>query len=104
GVVTGTILSFELGLLWPSFMATFGEAFGLGFTLEAFSLFPGAVFIAVQVSGWDRLSPRVHFLSGIPVAIAGFTGSLTVISVNAWMNNPSGFTLEGGRVADVRPL
>jgi cytochrome d ubiquinol oxidase subunit I len=104
GVVTGTILSFELGLLWPSFMATFGEVFGLGFTLEAFSFFTEAIFIAVYVYGWDRLSPRAHFLSGIPVAIAGFTGSLTVISVNAWMNNPSGFTLEEGRVTDVRPL
>ena len=104
GVVTGTILSFELGLLWPNFMATFGEVFGLGFTLEAFSFFVEAIFIAIYVYGWDRLSPRAHFLSGIPVVIAGFTGSLMVITVNAWMNNPTGFTLEGGRVSDVRPL
>ena len=104
GVVTGTILSFELGLLWPNFMATFGEVFGLGFTLEAFSFFTEAIFIAIYVYGWDRLSPRAHFLSGVPVVVAGFTGSLTVISVNAWMNNPSGFTLERGRVTDVRPL
>jgi cytochrome bd ubiquinol oxidase subunit I len=104
GVVTGTILSFELGLLWPNFMATFGEVFGLGFTLEAFSFFTEAIFIAIYVYGWDRLSPRAHFLSGVPVVVAGFTGSLTVISVNAWMNNPSGFTLERGRVSDVRPL
>jgi cytochrome bd ubiquinol oxidase subunit I len=104
GVVTGTILSFELGLLWPGFMATFADVFGLGFTLEAFSFFVEAIFIAIYVYGWDRLSPRAHFLSGIPVVVAGFTGSLTVISVNAWMNNPSGFTLEGGRVTDVRPL
>jgi cytochrome d ubiquinol oxidase subunit I len=104
GVVTGTILSFELGLLWPSFMATFGEVFGLGFTLEAFSFFVEAIFIAIYVYGWDRLSARTHFLAGVPVVIAGFTGSLMVILVNAWMNNPSGFTLEGGRVTDVRPL
>ncbi|HWM14732.1 MAG TPA: cytochrome ubiquinol oxidase subunit I [Gaiellaceae bacterium] len=104
GVVTGTILSFELGLLWPNFMATFGEVFGLGFTLEAFSFFVEAIFIAIYVYGWDRLSPWAHFLSGIPVVIAGFTGSLMVITVNAWMNNPTGFTLEGGRVSDVRPL
>jgi len=104
GVVTGTILSFELGLLWPSFMATFGEVFGLGFTLEAFSFFTEAIFIAVYVYGWDRLSPRAHFLAGLPIVLAGFTGSLTVISVNAWMNDPSGFTLERGRVTDVRPL
>jgi len=104
GVVTGTILSFELGLLWPNFMATFGEVFGLGFTLEAFSFFVEAIFIAIYVYGWDRLSPRAHFLTGIPVVVAGFTGSLMVITVNAWMNNPSGFTLERGRVSDVRPL
>jgi cytochrome bd ubiquinol oxidase subunit I len=104
GVVTGTILSFELGLLWPNFMATFGEVFGLGFTLEAFSFFTEAIFIAVYVYGWDRLSPRAHFLTGIPVVIAGFTGSLMVITVNAWMNSPSGFSLEGGRVTDVRPV
>jgi cytochrome bd ubiquinol oxidase subunit I len=104
GVVTGTILSFELGLLWPNFMATFGEVFGLGFTLEAFSFFIEAIFIAIYVYGWDRLSPWAHFLSGIPVVVAGFMGSLMVITVNAWMNSPSGFTLEGGRVSDVRPL
>jgi cytochrome bd ubiquinol oxidase subunit I len=104
GVVTGTILSFELGLLWPGFMATFGEVFGLGFTLEAFSFFVEAIFIAIYVYGWDRLSARAHFLAGIPVVAAGFTGSLMVISVNAWMNSPSGFTLEEGRVTDVRPL
>lgn len=104
GVVTGTILSFELGLLWPNFTAIFGEVFGLGFTLEAFSFFIEAIFIAVYVYGWDRLSRRAHFLSGVPIVIAGFTGSLTVITVNAWMNSPSGFTLEAGRVTDVRPL
>jgi cytochrome bd ubiquinol oxidase subunit I len=104
GVVTGTILSFELGLLWPNFMATFGEVFGLGFTLEAFSFFVEAIFIAIYVYGWDRLSPRAHFLSGIPVVLAGFTGSLMVLTVNAWMNSPGGFTLVGGRVSDVRPL
>jgi cytochrome bd ubiquinol oxidase subunit I len=104
GVVTGTILSFELGLLWPNFMATFGEVFGLGFTLEAFSFFVEAIFIAIYVYGWDRLSPRAHFLSGIPVVVAGFTGSLMVLTVNAWMNSPGGFTLEDGRVSDVRPL
>jgi cytochrome bd ubiquinol oxidase subunit I len=104
GVVTGTILSFELGLLWPNFMATFGEVFGLGFTLEAFSFFLEAIFIAIYVYGWDRLSPRAHFLSGIPVVVAGFTGSLMVLTVNAWMNSPGGFTLVDGRVTDVRPL
>jgi cytochrome bd ubiquinol oxidase subunit I len=103
GVVTGTILSFELGLLWPNFMATYGSVFGLGFALEGFSFFLEAIFIGIYVYGWDRLSPRGHFLSGIPIAIAGVTGSLFVISVNAWMNHPGGFEMAGGQVVDVHP-
>src|SRR3954470_12194588 len=87
GVVTGTILSFELGLLWPRFMATYGDVFGLAFALEGFSFFTEAIFIAIYVYGWDRLSPRMHMLSGIPVVIAGFSGSLMVITVNGWMNH-----------------
>src|SRR3954468_15527456 len=103
GVVTGTILSFELGLLWPSFMATFGSVFGLGFAIEGFSFFMEAIFIGIYVYGWNRLSPRTHFLAGIPIAIAGLTGSLMVISVNGWMNHPTGFRLVKGQVVDVRP-
>lgn len=103
GVVTGTILSFELGLLWPGFMASFGEVFGLGFALEGFSFFVEAIFIAIYVYGWNRLSPRLHFLSGIPVAVAGVTGSLFVIAVNAWMNHPGGFQLRDGRAVGVDP-
>src|SRR5919109_5547765 len=103
GVVTGTILSFELGLLWPGFMARFGNVFGLGFTLEGFSFFVEAIFIAIYVYGWDRLGPRAHFLSGIPVAIAGVAGSLFVISVNGWMNHPGGFRLEDGRAVAADP-
>jgi len=103
GVVTGTILSFELGLLWPEFMSTFGDVFGLAFALEGFSFFLEAIFIAIYVYGWDRLSPRLHLLTGIPVIVAGFTGSMMVIAVNAWMNNPSGFELRGGDTVDVRP-
>jgi cytochrome bd ubiquinol oxidase subunit I len=104
GVITGTILSFEMGLLWPEFTAKFGGVFGLGFAIEGFSFFMEAIFIGIYVYGWDRLSPRAHFLSGIPIAIAGLTGSLMVIAVNAWMNHPSGFRLTGGRVTDVHPL
>jgi cytochrome bd ubiquinol oxidase subunit I len=101
GVITGTILSFEMGLLWPNFTATFGGVFGLGFAIEGFSFFLEAIFIGIYVYGWDRLSPRAHLLSGIPIVIAGFTGSLMVIAVNAWMNNPGGFTLRDGKVVDV---
>jgi cytochrome d ubiquinol oxidase subunit I len=103
GVVTGTILSFELGLLWPEFMATYGDVFGLAFALEGFSFFVEGIFIALYVYGWDRLSPRAHMLCGIPVAVAGLTGSLMVLTVNGWMNNPSGFRLEDGRAVDVEP-
>ena len=102
--MTGTILSFELGLLWPEFMATYGEVFGLAFALEGFSFFVEAIFIAIYVYGWDRLSPRAHMLAGIPVAIAGFSGSLMVITVNGWMNHPSGFRMESGRAVDVGPV
>ncbi|GAA1688689.1 cytochrome ubiquinol oxidase subunit I [Nonomuraea maheshkhaliensis] len=103
GVVTGTILSFELGLLWPGFMASFGNVFGLGFTMEGFSFFIEAIFIAIYVYGWDRLRPRTHFLMGIPVVAAGITGSWFVISVNGWMNHPGGFVLRDGRAVEARP-
>src|SRR5260221_725006 len=102
GVITGTILSFEMGLLWPNFTATFGGVFGLGFAIEGFSFFLEAIFIGIYVYGWDKLSPRAHFLSGIPIVITGFTGSLMVIAVNGWMNHPTGFTLRDGKVVDVR--
>jgi cytochrome d ubiquinol oxidase subunit I len=104
GVVTGTILSFEMGLLWPAFTATFGSVFGLGFAVEGFSFFLEAIFIGIYVYGWNRLSPRLHFATGIPIVIAGFTGSLMVISVNGWMNHPSGFRLSQGKAVDVHPF
>lgn len=103
GVVTGTILSFELGILWPEFMATFGEVFGLSFALEGFAFFLEAIFIAIYVYGWDRLSPRMHFLSGIPIVITGVLGAAMVIAVNGWMNHPSGFRIEDGAVVAVQP-
>src|SRR6201993_2204218 len=104
GVITGTVLSFEMGFLWPNFTGTFASVFGLGFAIEGFSFFMEAIFIGIYIYGWGRLSRRAHFLSGIPIVITGFTGSLMVISVNAWMNHPGGFRLEGGHVIDVHPL
>lgn len=103
GVVTGTILSFEMGLLWPEFMATFGDVFGLAFGLEGFSFFLEAIFIAIYVYGWDRLPPRVHLATGVPIVITGITGSFTVIAVNGWMNQPTGFGIRGGEVVDIQP-
>jgi cytochrome d ubiquinol oxidase subunit I len=104
GVVTGTILSFEFGLLWPDFMATFGDVFGLAFGLEGVSFFVEAIFIAIYVYGWDRLPRRTHFLCGVPIVISGFAGSFNVIAVNGWMNNPQGFDVDGGQVTNPRPL
>jgi cytochrome bd ubiquinol oxidase subunit I len=104
GVVTGTILSFELGLLWPRFMEQWGEVFGFAFAIEGLAFFVEAIFIAVYVYGWDRLSPRMHFLSGIPIALAGVLGSTSVIAVNGWMNNPQGFDVSNGEVTNVRPF
>src|SRR6202161_1124393 len=104
GVITGTILSFEMGLLWPNFTATFGSVFGLGFAVEGFSFFIEAIFIGIYIYGWERMSPRAHFASGIPIVLAGFTGSLMVISVNGWMNHPGGFRLRDGKAVDVHPF
>jgi cytochrome bd ubiquinol oxidase subunit I len=104
GVVTGTILSFEMGLLWPNFTGTFGGVFGLGFAVEGFSFFLEAIFIGIYIYGWNRLTPRLHLWSGVPIVIAGFTGSLMVIAVNGWMNHPTGFRLVNGKVVDVHPF
>jgi cytochrome d ubiquinol oxidase subunit I len=104
GVVTGTILSFELGLLWPNWMATFGDVFGLAFAIEGISFFLEAIFIGIYVYGWGRLSPRLHMLAGVPIVITGFTGSMMVIAVNGWMNHPTGFTVQNGQVVDVDPF
>ena len=104
GVVTGTILSFEFGLLWPTFMARFGSVFGLGFAFEGFSFFLEAIFIAIYVYAWDRISPRKHLACGVVVVVTGLTGSLMVIAVNGWMNHPSGFRVDAsGQTVDVHP-
>ena len=103
GVVTGTILSFELGLLWPNFMATFGSVFGLAFGSEGFAFCIEAIFIAIYAYGWDRLGRRAHLAVGIPIVLAGILGSLMVISVNGWMNHPTGFAVAGNAVTAVHP-
>jgi cytochrome d ubiquinol oxidase subunit I len=105
GAVSGTILSFEMGLLWPGLMGQFGAAYGLPFAIEGIFFFLEAIFIAIYIYGWDRLSPWVHFLSGVPIALAGFGGTFSVVTANAWMNQPAGFTLSpDGRVTDVQPF
>jgi cytochrome d ubiquinol oxidase subunit I len=94
-----------MGLLWPNFMGTFGAVFGLGFALEGFSFFLEAIFIGIYVYGWNRMSPRAHFACGFPIVLAGMTGSLFVLAVNAWMNDPGGFELRpDGTVTDIEPV
>jgi len=105
GAVTGTVLSFEMGLLWPVLMGRFGGAFGIPFAVEGLFFFLEAIFIAIYIYGWRHLSPRVHLLSGLPVAISGFGGTFSVVAANAWMNQPAGFVLgPDGRVVTVAPL
>jgi cytochrome d ubiquinol oxidase subunit I len=104
GAVSGTVLSFELGLLWPKFMGTFGPVIGLPFTLEAIAFFVEAIFAGIYLYGWDRMSPRAHWLSGFPIAVAGLASAVFVITANAWMNCPLGFTLQDGKVTEVQPV
>ncbi len=105
GAVSGTVLSFEFGLLWPRMMDRFGDAFGIAFAIEGIFFFCEAIFIAIYIYGWDRLSGWAHFWSGIPIAISGIGGALSVISANAWMNTPAGFSLgPHGRVGSVHPV
>ena len=103
GAVSGTILSFELGILWPGLMGTYGEVIGLPFAIEGIAFFIEAIFIGVYLYGWDRLSPRAHLLSGIPIAVAGLASAWFVVTANAWMNQPRGFRQVGDRITDVDP-
>jgi len=106
GAVTGTVLSFEFGLLWPNFMDRFGAAFGIPFAVEGLFFFAEAIFIAIYIYGWKRLKPWPHFWTGIPIVIAGIGGTLSVVAANAWMNEPGGFTLNeaGTKIVDVDPF
>jgi cytochrome d ubiquinol oxidase subunit I len=103
GAVSGTILSFEMGLLWPGLMGQFGDVIGLPFALEGFAFFTEAIFLGIYLYAWDRLSPRAHLLSGIPICIAGPTSALFIVAANAWMNEPRGFDLVSGEVTNVEP-
>jgi cytochrome d ubiquinol oxidase subunit I len=105
GAVTGTVLSFEFGLLWPGLMRRFGEVFGIGFAIEGLFFFTEAIFIAIYIYGWKRLRPWPHFWTGVPIVIAGIGGALSVVSANSWMNQPAGFELGAdGHVTSVQPL
>jgi cytochrome bd ubiquinol oxidase subunit I len=103
GAVSGTVLSFELGLLWPGLMGRFGAAYGIPFAVEGIFFFIEAIFVAIYIYGWKRLSPWAHFWSGVPVTLAGLGGTASVVAANAWMNQPGGITMRAGRVVDVNP-
>jgi cytochrome d ubiquinol oxidase subunit I len=92
GAVTGTVLSFELGLLWPGLMGHYGQVFGIPFGIEGLFFFTEAIFIAIYIYGWDRLPPRAHLLTAVPIVIAGIGGAFAVVAANSWMNQPEGFT------------
>lgn len=104
GAVSGTILSFELGILWPHFMGRFGEVIGLPFAMEGIAFFIEAIFVGIYLYGWDRLRPSLHLLSGVPVVVAGLASAWFVVTANAWMNQPRGFRLTAaGEVVDPDP-
>ena len=105
GAVTGTVLTFEFGLLWPRFMGQWGEAFGIPFAFEGIFFFTEAIFVSIYIYGWRRLKPWAHFWTGVPVVLTGILGSVSVVAANAWMNAPSGFTRNSaGKVVDVDPI
>lgn len=104
GAVSGTVLSFELGLLWPEFMNFAGAIIGLPFTLEGFAFFVEAIFLGVYLYGWKSVSPPLHLFAGIMVSISGAASAIFVVAVNGWMNSPTGFRIEDGVAVDIDPI
>jgi cytochrome d ubiquinol oxidase subunit I len=103
GAVSGTILSFEMGVLWSGLMNHYGAVIGLPFAIEGFAFFIEAIFLGIYLYGWDRLPPRAHLLSGVPIVVAGIVSAFFVVSANAWMNAPRGYVVRHGRVTGVDP-
>ncbi|MES2691932.1 MAG: cytochrome ubiquinol oxidase subunit I [Verrucomicrobiota bacterium] len=104
GAVSGTVLSFELGLLWPTFMAHAGPIIGMPFSLEGFAFFTEAIFLGIFLYGWGRIPPLAHWLSGVMVAISGVLSGIFVVTANAWMNAPTGFTYRNGEFSNIDPI
>src|ERR1700686_2590914 len=96
GAVSGTVLSFELGLLWPHFMGWAGAIIGMPFSLEGFAFFLEAIFLGVYLYGWNRVSPKAHLFAGIIVALSGAASGVFVVIANSWMNTPTGFQIING--------
>ena len=104
GAVSGTVLSFDMGLLWPGLMGKYGSAIGIPFSFEGIFFLLEAVFTAIYLYGWDRLNPWLHFWSITPVVISGILGAMSVVAANSWMNDPSGFTMAHGQITSVDPV
>src|SRR5262245_4610296 len=104
GAVSGTVLSFELGLLWPEFMRWAGPIIGMPFSLEGFAFFTEAIFLGIYLYGWERVSPRAHLAAGAIVALSGAASAIFVVIANAWMNTPAGFRMVGGKPVDIDPI
>ncbi|MBK9693207.1 MAG: cytochrome ubiquinol oxidase subunit I [Gemmatimonadetes bacterium] len=104
GAVSGTVLSFELGLLWPGFMEMAGPIIGMPFSLEGFAFFTEAIFLGIYLYGWDRIPPRAHLFAGVLVAVSGMLSGVFVVIANAWMNTPTGFDLVDGVPANIDPI
>src|SRR6202044_1751855 len=101
GAVTGTVLSFEMGLLWPGLMRQYGSVLGVPFGVEGLFFFLEAIFAGIYLWGWRRLPGWAHWWSGLPIAVSGIFGAMSVIAVNSWMNTPGGFTQRDGRITSV---
>jgi cytochrome d ubiquinol oxidase subunit I len=104
GAVSGTVLSYEMGLLWPGLMGRFGAAIGFPFSMEGIFFFLEAIFVGVYLYGWQRLPPWAHWWSGMPIVVFGVLGALSVVAANSWMNSPAGYTLSHGKLANVDPV
>lgn len=103
GVVSGTALAFQMGLLWPGLMGTYGDVVGLSFAFEGLAFFLEAIFLGIYLYGWGRIDPRRHLFFVLPMAVTGVIGTYCILTVNAWMNAPVGFDIVGGEVTNIDP-
>ena len=104
GAVSGTVLSFELGLLWPTFMRHAGPIFGMPFSLEGTAFFIEAIALGFFLYGWDRFNTWFHWVTGVVVGVSGLASGILVVSANAWMNSPAGFDFVNGEYLNIDPI